>query len=52
PKGLKDVSTYPNLISELLKRGYTPADIEKICYKNTFRVWEKVQEVAQGLQGT
>lgn len=50
PKGLKDVSTYPNLILELLKRGYTPEDIEKICYKNTFRVWSKVQEVAKELQ--
>ena len=50
PKGLKDVSTYPNLIYVLLKRGYTPEDIEKICYKNTFRVWRKVQEVANELQ--
>ena len=52
PKGLKDASTYPNLIYELLKRGYTPEDIEKICYKNTFRVWNKVQEVASGLQSS
>ncbi|MEQ6167238.1 MULTISPECIES: dipeptidase [unclassified Ekhidna] len=50
PKGLKDVSTYPNLIKELLNRGYSPEDIEKICYKNTFRVWERVQEVANELQ--
>ena len=50
PKGLKDVSTYPNLIYELLKRGYTKEDIEKICYKNTFRVWNKVREVAKELQ--
>jgi membrane dipeptidase len=50
PKGLKDVSTYPNLIYELLKRGYSKEDIEKICYKNTFRVWNKVQEVANQLQ--
>lgn len=50
PKGLKDVSTYPNLIYELLKRGYTAEDIEKICFKNTFRVWNKVQEVAKTLQ--
>ena len=50
PKGLKDVSTYPNLIHELLKRGYTPEDIEKICYKNTFRVWKKVRKVANELQ--
>ena len=49
PLGLKDVSTYPNLITELLKRGYSPGDIEKICYKNVFRVWNKVIEVAEAL---
>lgn len=46
PLGLKDVSTYPNLIFVLLKRGYSPEDIEKICYKNVFRVWNKVIEIA------
>lgn len=48
PLGLKDVSTYPNLIAELLHRGYSSEDIEKICYKNVFRVWNKVISVAQG----
>lgn len=48
PTGLKDVSQYPNLIVELLKRGYSPEDIEKICYKNVWRVWNKVIEVAAG----
>jgi membrane dipeptidase len=47
PQGLTDVSMYPNLIYHLLKRGYTEADIEKICYKNLFRVWNKVEEVAK-----
>jgi membrane dipeptidase len=42
PTGLKDVSQYPNLIFVLLKRGYSPEDIEKICSKNVFRVWNKV----------
>jgi membrane dipeptidase len=42
PTGLKDVSQYPNLIYVLLKRGYTKEDIEKICYKNVFRVWQTV----------
>lgn len=42
PKGLKDVSDYPNLIAVLLQRGYTEADIAKICYKNLFRVWNSV----------
>jgi membrane dipeptidase len=42
PIGLKDVSEYPNLIYALLKRGYSTEDIEKICYKNIFRVWNDV----------
>lgn len=46
PTGLKDVSQFPNLIYELLKRGYTDEDIEKICYKNLFRVWRAVEAVA------
>jgi membrane dipeptidase len=48
PTGLEDVSTYPNLIYTLLKRGYTEEDIEKICYKNIWRVWNKVEQVAKG----
>jgi membrane dipeptidase len=47
PIGLKDVSHYPNLIFVLLKRGYTPADIEKICSGNVFRVWNKVISITQ-----
>jgi membrane dipeptidase len=46
PTGLKDVSMYPNLIAELLKRGYSKEDIEKICYKNVFRVWKAVEDYA------
>ena len=47
PVGLKDVSTYPNLIYHLLKRGYSEEDIEKICYKNFWRVWAEVEAYAQ-----
>lgn len=47
PLGLKDVSAYPNLIAELLKRGYSPGDIEKICGKNLLRVWSKVIELSE-----
>jgi len=46
PIGLKDVSDYPNLIYVLLKRGYSDEDIEKICSKNVFRVWNKVIDTA------
>jgi membrane dipeptidase len=44
PTGLKDVSQYPNLIFVLLKRGYSDDDIEKICYKNVWRVWNEVEK--------
>ena len=47
PYGLKDVASYPNLIYHLLKRGYSEEDIEKICYKNIWRVWSAVEAVAQ-----
>ena len=43
PAGLKDVSQYPNLLAELLKRGYSESDIGKICSGNLFRVWKKVE---------
>jgi len=43
PTGLKDVADYPNLIAELIKRGYSDEDIEKICSGNLFRVWEAVE---------
>ena len=47
PKGLKDVSDYPNLIYVLLKRGYTDKEIEKMCSGNLFRVWNKVLKKAK-----
>lgn len=50
PVGLEDVSKYPDLIYTLLKRGYSDEDIEKICYKNAFRVWNKVIDVSKELQ--
>jgi membrane dipeptidase len=50
PVGLIDVSMYPNLIAELLKRGYTEEDIEKICSGNLLRVWKEVEETAKRLQ--
>ena len=47
PTGLKDVSQFPNLIYELLKRGYSEADIKKVCGANVLRVWGEVQAFAQ-----
>lgn len=39
PPDLADVSMYPNLLAELLRRGYTEADLRKICSENLLRVW-------------
>jgi len=47
PTGLKDVSQFPNLIAELLRRGYSEEDIAKICYQNVFRVWRAVEAAAR-----
>ncbi len=52
PTGLKDVSHYPNLIFELLKKGYSEEDIEKICSGNILRVWSAVEAIAQELQAS
>jgi membrane dipeptidase len=40
PPDLADVSMYPNLMAELIRRGYSDEDIQKICYKNLLRVWK------------
>jgi len=50
PSGLKDVSDYPNLFKVLLERGYTKGEIEKISYKNIFRIWNEVEEIADRYQ--
>ena len=43
PVGLKDVSQYPNLVAEFLRRGYSESDIAKILGGNLLRVWGEVE---------
>ena len=50
PTGLEDVSGYPNIIEELLRRGYSEQDIRKICGENLLRVWAEVEKIAEELQ--
>jgi membrane dipeptidase len=50
PTGLSDVSGYPNLIRELLERGYSEDDIAKVCGGNLLRVWSEVEGVAAEMQ--
>ena len=46
PTGLKDVSSYPNLVAGLLRRGYSEDDIRKILGENLLRVWQEVEDYA------
>lgn len=46
PIGLKDVSTYPNLVRGLLDRGYDEADIAMILGENLLRVWAEIERGA------
>ena len=47
PIGLKDVSSYPNLVQGLMDRGYSDADIKKILSGNVLRVWQQAEEYAK-----
>ncbi len=46
PIGLKDVSEYPNLVDELLNRGFTEKELRNICAGNALRVWSEVERQA------
>ena len=48
--GLEDVSTYPALFAELLRRGYSEDDVQKIAGRNVLRVMRAAESVAQRLQ--
>jgi membrane dipeptidase len=50
PIGLEDVSKYPNIIYELLKRNYSKEEIEKICSGNLLRVWKEVEDASKRIQ--
>jgi len=46
PLGLEDVSTFPGLVAELLRRGYSDNDIRKIAGRNILRVMRRAEDVA------
>jgi membrane dipeptidase len=50
PQGLEDVSTYPALTAELLRRGYKDDEIKKILGLNVLRVMRAAERVAAQLQ--
>jgi membrane dipeptidase len=46
PEGLEDVSCYPALLAELMARGYTKEEIEKVAGLNVLRVLRGAEEAA------
>ena len=52
PDGLGDVSGYPNLIAELLDRGWSRPDLAKLTWQNSVRVLGAAEDVARELQAT
>jgi len=46
PEGAKDVASYPNIIAEMIKRGYSDEVIEGILGGNVMRVWGQVEAYA------
>ena len=52
PAGLDDVSCYPRLTEELLKRGYPEADVHKILGANALRAFREAGKIADELRKT
>lgn len=50
PVGLEDVSTYPALLAELLRRGYSHEEVKQVAGLNLLRVMRRVEKVALKLQ--
>jgi membrane dipeptidase len=50
PVGLEDVSTFPALLAELSRRGWTDAQLRKLAGENLLRAMTRAEEVARRLQ--
>ena len=52
PTGLEDVSRFPYLFAELVRRGFSERDLEKMSSKNMLRVLRRVEAVGVALRRT
>ncbi|MFE6845783.1 dipeptidase [Streptomyces sp. NPDC057686] len=52
PAGLDDVAGYPNLIAELLARGWSRADLAKLTWSNAVRALRDAEAVARELSAS
>ncbi|HEV8398601.1 MAG TPA: dipeptidase [Gemmatimonadales bacterium] len=50
PVGLENVSTFPDLLAELLRRGWSEADVRKVAGLNALRVMRDAERVARQLR--
>src|ERR1700742_578692 len=50
PRGLEDVSKFPQLVKELLKRGLSDKQVAGIIGGNLLRVWTSVEQVSERMQ--
>ncbi|XP_030621025.1 dipeptidase 1 [Chanos chanos] len=49
PEGLEDVSKYPDLVAELLRRNWSDVEIKQALGENLLRVFKEVEKVRDGL---
>jgi membrane dipeptidase len=50
PDGLTDVAGYPNLIAELLRRGWSDTDLAKLTWHNAVRVLRDAESAAVAIR--
>ena len=50
PEGLEDVSSYPRVFAELIKRGWSDGDLRKLAQGNLLRVMRSAEATARRLQ--
>jgi membrane dipeptidase len=50
PAGLEDVSKYPDLFAELIRRGWSDADLRKLAGENLLRVMRQAEAVSERLR--
>jgi membrane dipeptidase len=50
PNGMEDVSSYPRLFAELVRRGWSDEDLGKLASGNLLRVMRRAEVVARRLQ--
>jgi membrane dipeptidase len=48
PEGLENVTKFPDLVAELLRRGWKEQDVKKVVGQNALRILRDVERVARG----